>query len=224
MTAFAYSRAATFPALKALEISVCQSSDGVLVCSHDPTTTRVTGVPYTIADETWATLSELRVRSDKTTDPNQPARPFTRLEEVLEAYASDFVLFVEPKVDAATEPVMAALAKLQQPERVVWKQWAPSPHFGAAKAKGFSTWAYVLNEPAHIGANLSRWIGSPDVDLVGAPRDQSDEFVQAIVGAAEAVDKITIMWNIRNVEDRERALRLGCRGMMTSNIAELLTP
>ena len=65
MTAFAYSRAAAFPALKALEISVCRSADGVLVCSHDPTTERVTGVPYTIARETWATLSELEVGSEE---------------------------------------------------------------------------------------------------------------------------------------------------------------
>ena len=44
MTAYAYAQAAQVAEIKALEISVCLSADGVLVCSHDPTTTRLTGV------------------------------------------------------------------------------------------------------------------------------------------------------------------------------------
>jgi glycerophosphoryl diester phosphodiesterase len=222
MTAYAYSQAAAIPGLTSLEISVCLSADGVLVCSHDPTTERVTDVAYTIVEQDWDTLSSLSVTSRYTADPSQPSRPFTRFDEVVEAYIDRFVLFVEPKVPAAAEPLLAKMTSLNQPERVVWKQWISSPNFAAAKARGFATWGYVLDQPSHRGANLQRLVASPMVDLVGAPRDQPDAFVKAIVAAAQHNEKLTIMWNIRNDTDLRRALDLGCRGMMTSNPVEVL--
>ena len=41
--------------------------------------------------------------------------------ENVEAYIGRFVLFVEPKVKAAADPLMVRMAALDQPERVVWK-------------------------------------------------------------------------------------------------------
>lgn len=222
MTAYAYKQAARLPGLDALEISVCQTSDGVLVCSHDKTTERMTGVPYVIADETWKTLSGLEVSPRETTDPSQPARPFTRFDDVVDAYARDFVLYVEPKDKIAAPSLMRRMASLDQPERVVWKQPINSSLFASAKLHGFSTWGYVLNEPAHIGDNLSRYAASAHIDMLGAPESESDTFVSAIVTAAQANQKLTTMWEIRDVEDRARALRLGCQGLMTSRIAEVL--
>ena len=70
MTGYAYHRASKLRGLKALEVSVCQTSDGVLVCSHDKNTERATGVPYVIAQERWETLSTLMVSArTKTTPP-----------------------------------------------------------------------------------------------------------------------------------------------------------
>jgi len=222
MTAYAYAQATKIPGLKALEISVCLTSDGVLVCSHDPTTTRVTGLPYTIAKHDWKTLSTLKVLGTNTTDPNQPARYFTRFDEVFEAYGGDYVLFVEPKTPESIDPLRKLLVAQAQPERVVWKTWITSPDFAPARQHGFSTWAYVLNQPSHLGANLARYAASPDIDMLGAPRDQSDAFVGAVVDAARRNGKTAIMWNIRTEDDRTRALGLGCRGLMTSNVKELM--
>ncbi|WP_057820649.1 glycerophosphodiester phosphodiesterase [Schleiferilactobacillus perolens] len=42
-----------------LEIDLEQSSDGVLVVSHDPTTTRLSGQRHVISDTPWATLRQL---------------------------------------------------------------------------------------------------------------------------------------------------------------------
>lgn len=222
MTAYAYQQAAKIASLKALEISVCLTADGVLVCSHDPTTLRTTGADYTIADETWATLSALKVRGRNTVDPQQAPQPLTRFDEVAEAYAGDFVLFVEPKVEAATAPLMARLVALGNQERIVWKQWLTSPHFTEAKRNGFATWAYMLNQASHV-RRLGQVAASPDVDLLGAPAEESDAFVSAVVTAAEAHSKKTIMWPIRAEADQGRAVGLGCRGLMVSNIRELLT-
>jgi glycerophosphoryl diester phosphodiesterase len=222
MTAYAYEQASRLPGLQALEVSVCLSSDGVLVCSHDPTTTRVTGVPYTIAQQTWRTLSALQVTARGTSDPSQPSRPLTRFDEVVDAYADRFVLFVEAKVPAAEGPLMARMAGLGHPERVVWKQYVNGRRFAEAKQHGFTTWGYVLNEPSHLGANLTRYAASSTLDLLGAPASESDAFVSAVVSASSTNLKPTVMWPVRSVADRDRALRLGCQGLMTSTILELL--
>ena len=182
----------------------------------------MTGLPYTIAKHDWKTLSALKVLGTNTTDPNQPARYFTRFDEVFEAYSRDYVLFIEPKATEAVEPLRKLLVAQAQPERVVWKHWITSPDFAPAHQHGFTTWAYVLNQPSHIGANLERYAASPDIDMLGAPRDQSDAFCGAVVDAARRNGKTTIMWNIRNEADRTRALSLGCRGLMTSNVKELM--
>jgi hypothetical protein len=217
LTAYAYSQAVQVPNLRALEISVCISSDGVLVCSHDKFTTASTGVPYRIIEQTWETLSSLEVLPTGTLDPSQPARPFTRFEDVVERYIDDYVLFVEPKVSSAAGKLMKRMTDFGQPDRVVWKQPVNSPRFAAAKQQGFSTWGYVLDEPSHTGANLQRLAASPDIDLLGAYNALPDVFVSDVVAAAQANDKLTIAWAIGSVAQRDRMLDLGCSGMMTSD-------
>ncbi|SDR76207.1 glycerophosphoryl diester phosphodiesterase [Friedmanniella luteola] len=224
MTAYAYEQSSRLPGLHALEISVCLSADGVLVCSHDPSTARVTGVDHDIATTPWSTLSALQVSAARTTDPTQPSRPLTRFDDVVDAYADRFVLFVEPKVPAAAEPLMARLVGLGQPERVVWKQYVNSALFERAKGNGFGTWGYVLDQPSHLGANLERYAAAAHIDMLGVPREQPDAFVSAVTDAAVRNGKPAVMWALTSDEDRARALRLGCQGLMTSNIAGLLPP
>lgn len=222
MTAYAYAQAARVPGMKALEVSVCLSSDGVLVCSHDPTTTRLTGMPYVIAEQTWDTLSQLRVSGKETTDPRQAAQPFTRLDEVVDTYADRFVLFVEPKVGAATEPLMRRMAALGRPEQVVWKQPVNSSAFATAHNRGFTTWGYVLDEEGHVGDNLARFAASPEIDMLGAPQGAPDAFVTAVTTAAAAQGKPTIAWPIRSTADRDRVHALGCAGMMVSRPLQVM--
>ncbi len=221
MTAYAYAQAAKISSLKALEISVCLTADDVLVCSHDPTTTRVTGVPYTIREQTWDTLSKLRVRARNTSDPHQQSQPFSRFDSIAETYINDFVLFVEAKVPEANEPLMQKMVSLGHPERVVWKQWVTSSEFATAKQNGFGTWGYVLNEQKHLD-NLAQLAASPDIDMLGAPADESDAFVNAVVAAAAKNHKSTIMWAISTAEDEVRGRGLGCRGFMVSNVQAVL--
>ena len=224
MTAYAYEQASKIPGLQALEISVHLSADGVLVCHHDPTTTRVTGTNYTIAQETWATLSKLEVSAKGTVHPEQPARPLARLDDVLERYIHDFVLFLEPKVPAAEEPLMRRLVPLLNPDRVVWKQPLTSTRFGEAKDVGFTTWGYVLDDPSFLGDKLGRLIAEPTVDLVGIPVQGRPALTRAAGDAAADNGKQTIAWPITIRAERERALGFGATGLMTSNIAELMPP
>ncbi len=221
MTAYAYGQAAALPGLAALEVSLCLSADGVLVCSHDATTTRTTGVDWTIAEQPWSALSTLRVSAAGTVDPAQPARPLSRFEEVA-PFADRFVLFAEPKVQEATQPLLAALAALAQPERTVWKSYVNAAAFAQAKALGFTTWGYVLDQPSHLGDNLERFASSSDIDLLGIAVTESDELVSSVVAAGARHGKQTMAYPLSTPEQRERALGLGCTGLMTSRIRELL--
>ena len=221
MTRHAYRKATEVPGVQALEISVRLSADGVLVCSHDATTGRLCGVDYTIASQTWATLSQLWVSGKETIDPNQPSRKFTRLEDVLALASDRFVLYVEPKTSAANIPLMERMAALGQPERVVWKQPVNSKLFATAKELGFGTWGYVLDEPAHLD-RLAELAASDAIDMLGTPGGEPDEFVSRIVAAADTNSKRTMMWGVRTLAQRSRALSLGCTGIMSAAIAEML--
>lgn len=221
MTAYAYQQAVRLPQVQALEVSVCLSADGVLVCSHDPTLRRVTGVDVTVADQPWSALSRLQVRPTGTVDQGQPPRPLSRLEDVLD-HLDDHVMFVEPKVPAAVTPLLDVLTRAGQPERVVWKSYITATSFTAAKQRGFATWGYVLDQPSHTGVNLARLASSTDIDLLGAPLEQDDAFVRAVVDAATRAGKKTMAWPVSTAAQRDRALALGCAGLMVSRPAELL--
>ena len=222
MTAYAYSQAVKVPGLRALEISVCLTADDVLVCSHNKTTLDMTGVDYTIRNETWETLSSLMVSPKYTLDTSQPARPFTRFDDVVERYLDDYVLFVEPKINVAGGPLMARMAQLGQPERVVWKQPVNSTRFAVAKDHGFTTWGYVLDEPAHTGDNLPRYAASDDIDLLGVYNAEDDDFMSSVIGAAQDNGKQSIVWELKTLTQRARALGLGADGLMTSNVLGLV--
>lgn len=184
MTAYAYDRAAALPYVNAIEVSVCLSSDGVLVCSHDLNTLRVTGVDLEIAATDWATLSQLQVTAAFTDDPGQPARPLARFDEVVEKHLPNLVVFAEPKTSQAVGPLMTRLARLAQPERTVWKQPVNQPNFATAKANGFGTWGYALDEPGHLGERLPRFAADPNIDILGIEKSEPDPVVSRVVSLA----------------------------------------
>lgn len=222
MTGYAYSQAAKLPGLQAVEISTQITKDGVLVCSHEANLLRTTGRNVVVGDVDWKDISQLLVKAAGTLTPSQPARELTKYSQVIYPFMSKFVVFAEPKTSAAAPNLFYNLRELGQPERVVWKQPINSTRFAAAKKAGFTTWGYVLNEPDHLGANLLRYAASADIDALGAPLSESDDFLKAIVEAATKNHKLTIGWGVSTPADRDRALRLGCQGLMTSEIRGLL--
>jgi hypothetical protein len=182
----------------------------------------LSGVDYEIGKETWQTLSSLQVSPEETNRPSQPSRALTRFDEVAERYIGTHVLFVEPKLTAAVQPLMSRMIGLGRPEGVVWKQPVNAATFAAARQLGFATWGYVLDEPGHLGENLRRFAASPDITALGAARRQSDRFITQVVSEAHAAGKRAISWEVRSVADRRRLLRLGIDGLMTSNVADVV--
>lgn len=82
-----------------LETDVRLTADGELVAFHDSGLERVAGTDQRLRDLTWPQLSRLRIGGRE---------PVPRFAEVLKAFP-DARLLVDPKCDAAVDPLIAAL-------------------------------------------------------------------------------------------------------------------
>lgn len=91
-----------------LETDVRTTADGELVVFHDATVERVAGGSGRVENLTWAQMSQLRVGGRE---------PVPRFADVLAAFP-DVRLIVDPKVDAAVDPLIAALREHDALDRV----------------------------------------------------------------------------------------------------------
>lgn len=217
-----YSSAVNY-GMKAIEVSAQMTSDGQIVCHHDSSTLRMTGTDLTIATSTKAQLDALTNSAQYTDNIGQNREPIPLLSAVLTAYASNHVLFIEPKTGGTWHPALMTMIDSypDTANRIVWKQPINSAEWATAKAHGYTTWGYVLyGDPAH--ADLTTLINNASLDMIGVERIAPDAFVADVVAKATAAGKKTIMWEIRNQADRDRALALGCVGMMTANLRSVL--
>jgi hypothetical protein len=222
MTLYSYQQAAKVPKILAMEISVCGTSDGVLVCSADPTTERMTGQNMTIAEQTWQTLSPLRVRSDQTKDPSQPDQPLARFDDIVDAFIDRFVFFVEPTNKKGIPNLLAKLISLDRPEHIVWKQPINSARFGEARRHGFGTLGYVLDEPTQTGSNLRRLAASDDIEMLGVAIGRRAALLDDVLQVAGQHRKPAVAWNVQDRADLQRARKLGFQGIGSPAISEIV--
>jgi len=208
--------------LKAIEISVNITSDGVMFCHHDTTTTRMTGTNLTFSSATAAQIEALTSSASATTNPTQDRQPIPRLVPVLDAYAANHVVFVEAKTGGAWQATLLDLLATypNSANHIVWK--APIiAGFQGAKQRGFTTWGYLLqDDPAH--ADWQTLVAKTDVDWIGVNHAATDTYISNVVALANSLGKKVIMWEVHTIADRNRAASLGVQGMMTSNLWTVL--
>lgn len=198
----------------AIEISVCSTSDGVLVCHHDLSAERVLGVDKRIGDMTWSEVSALEVDARSWLGVNTPLEPVSRLEDVLRELGPEVLVFIEDKQGTNTKPLLDTLdAQARPTERFVWKQWAPAAQVRAAKERGYRAWGYF--DTAELD-RLDEFAAT--FDILGVPASSSDELIQQVVGTGIPV----MCWEVRFHDQVQRLADLGVKGMMCSNVAYLV--
>ncbi|MGI8417638.1 MAG: glycerophosphodiester phosphodiesterase [Nakamurella sp.] len=211
MTMLAYGHAVA-AGMKALEISVQRSSDGVFVGCHDATTARVTGVDKTVASTLWAELSTL---SGKSPVAGQPAAPMARLETVLDAYASDHVIFLEDKTYKNAAPLLELVRRYPKyRDHFFWKVYGLSGKsaIAAGTEAGLPTWGYFFAAGmTHFAAQ------APLFDWVGIDYHCTD----AQLLQAKSAGKPMIGHVVSTAAQRDRLLAAGCRGIVLANVAGL---
>ena len=91
-----------------VETDVHATADGVAVAFHDDTLDRVTDSRGAVGDLTWSQVRQARVAGSD---------PIVRLDELLEELP-DTRINIDPKSDAAVEPLVEVLTRLGAVERV----------------------------------------------------------------------------------------------------------
>lgn len=177
MSMLAYSNSVRLGA-QALEISLARTSDGVWFGLHDATLDRTSGTSgFFAAEHTWADVSQHRITAAETTDPSQPAQPYLRFEELVAAYGSTHVLYVDPKVVSAEHyPELFAMMSRApaSPRAFVAKGYCTATDWPQeALARGYRTWGYYYAAEVQAQAKLlestqRRW-SALGLDYNGAP-------------------------------------------------------
>lgn len=196
--------------IKAIEVSVSATSDGVFVCHHDTTTKRMTGVDRTIADVTWEELSQLRSDGRAWLGPAAKQQPLPLLTDVLDAFARTHVIFLEDKQGTNTQALLELMDSYpHSTDHFVWKQWAGATQYTLVDKHGYKTWGYFTTELYERADDLA-----PRFNFLGVSHTATDAQVAKLVG----FNKPVIAWEVHFRSLRDRMSNLGVAGMMCSNL------
>lgn len=206
--------------LRALEVSLHRSADGVFVCSHDDNLQRVTGKSVQIAKNSWATLRSLDVRRTDYTSAPAPSdsnqkTTLCRLEDVLDRYADRCVLFIEDKTQQHTGALVRLLQKRSQVEkRIVWKVHGSVQENALAAGRdiGLTTWGYFF---AHEMDTFERM--APRFSWLGLDYNCSPEQLKAATSRGQT----TIGHIVHTEAQYNKLLDAGCNGIMLGNVARM---
>ncbi|MET1156401.1 glycerophosphodiester phosphodiesterase family protein [Arthrobacter sp.] len=194
---------------KAIEVSVSATSDGVLVCHHDLNTERMTGRNLQISEVTYEELRAVRNNSRSWIGPQAPVQPIPRLKDVLDSHAATSVIFIEDKQGTNTTVLLDLMDSYpDSKDHFVWKQTAGGKHYAEAKARGYKTWGYFVDNAGNAFAELAGRF-----DFLGIYHGATDDEIKALV----AFGKPVICWEIHTRWMRERVMSLGVTGLMCSN-------
>jgi glycerophosphoryl diester phosphodiesterase len=177
---------------RALEISVCRTSDGVLVCNHDLTLDRTTDLTGPVAEHTIAQLDAGRVEVPRLGPRWQGGgRPrIAHLDAALDLVGSRAILCLEAKDDRAYPALMEVVHRRRLARQVIVKAHASSARIEEAKKSGFPVFAYLGSAeevtPAAIDALAARLTPSRDVLVLPAYGDGgrwlADDLVLRAIG------------------------------------------
>ncbi len=136
---------------KALEISVVQTSDGVLLCHHDLTFDRTTDLKGKTATQPSSVLLDGRIDIPRLGPRWQgEGRPrIPRLDDVLRKVGRRAVLMIEPKDDAAFPEIMRMVQERELQSSVMFKLHYQTRRIPEVRAAGMSVFCY-LGSPGEI--------------------------------------------------------------------------
>ncbi|MCI0157176.1 hypothetical protein KNO15_10765 [Leifsonia shinshuensis] len=221
MSMLGYANSAKLGA-QALEISLARTKDGVWFGLHDPTLDRTSGTTdFVAADHTWQEVSQYRITAAQTTNPAQPAQPYLRFEELVDAFAASRVIYVDPKIVPAQHhpELFAMMARAPAPTRTfVAKGYCTATEWAQeASRRGYPTWGYYYAADLHSDPHLlestqSRWT-TLGLDYTASP---------AVWKRVKAYGKPVLAHVVPDAAAAQRALQRGAAGIVASGVREVL--
>ena len=206
-----------------LEISVGITSDGVLICMHDPTYDRTTTGTGTIIDQPSSVLDSIRIwqpRLGRGWTDNPPRVPL--FEDVLRSFGGAVVLAVEAKVPQAYAPMMAMVERMGLRESVIVKTYYPSDDLATATAQGYPVFCYFGKADAATWDAITKAAArlNPHRDCLVLPAftDGAGSFLpDATVAAAVGTGIPVWVFPLHRRSDAEHFFALGVQGAVCSS-------
>ncbi|MBN9631947.1 MAG: hypothetical protein J0I18_15275 [Actinobacteria bacterium] len=219
MSMLGYANSAKLGA-QALEISLARTKDGVWFGLHDPTLDRTSGTTgFVAADHTWQEVSQYRITAAQTTNPEQPAQPYLRFEELVAAFAASQVIYVDPKiVPAQYHPELFAMMSRVPATTFVAKGYCTATGWAQeATRRGYRTWGYYYAADLHSDPHLlettqSHWT-TLGLDYTASP---------AVWKNVKAYGKPVLAHVVPDVGAATSALQRGADGIVASGVREVL--
>lgn len=209
-TMAAYDAALT-SGVRAIEVSVNVTADGIPVCVHDQNLDRTTNVTGPVSDWVYASLfNAVTVQPKQILGNGWSPQPLPNLRDVLDRFLGKVVIFLEAKSNEAA-PIVQSILQTYYPtanQSVVWKNYYKSPTFATMKARGFTTWGYV--DDTTTDADLATY--GPNIDLWGVPHTMTSSRIQQITSRPDS--KKVICWEVHRRSQRDTLAGLGVWGMM----------
>jgi glycerophosphoryl diester phosphodiesterase len=200
-----------------LETDVHTTADGVLVAFHDARLDRVTDRTGAIADLTWAEVRRARI------DGHGEIPTF---EDLLAAWPHVRVN-VDPKADAAVEPLIEAIARTGAVDRVCVGAFSDRrigrvvAGVGAALCTGMGPRSIARLRGASLGAPTGPIPGH--CAQVPSHMGRMPLVTRRFVDTAHRLGKVVHVWTIDDPDEMHRLLDLGVDGIMTDRPAVLRT-
>ena len=206
-----------------LEISVGITSDGVLICMHDPTYDRTTTGTGKIIDQPSSVLNSIRIwqpRLGQAWTDNPPPVPL--FEDVLRSFGGTAVLAVEAKVPQAYAPMMAIVERMGLRESVIVKTYYPSEDLATAIAQGYPVFCYFGTAEDATPDAISQAAGrlNPHRDCLVLPSftDGAGSFLpEATVAAAVGTGIPVWVFPLHRRSDADHFFAFGVQGAICSS-------
>lgn len=218
---YAYQQAVRM-GVDALEMSVGRTSDGVWFGCHDRTLDRSSGTSgFVIAEHTWKEVQQHTI-SPPAGHPDQPNRPYWRLDEFIESYKSSHALWIDPK---AAEPelypeLLALMARhVRQPKEVfVAKSMAQNTAWAQLSgAHRIQSWGFYFSSDLHEDPQLLARTQKPWT-MFGLDWDAPAQQWRDL----SATGRPLVAHVLSQRAQRQVALDHGAQGLMIAGVTEVL--
>ena len=220
-------RAALDWGARCLEVSVCRSSDGVLVCNHDLTLDRTTDLTGPVSTRTIAQLDEGRVDIPRLGPRWQGAgRPrIAHLDAVLDLVGDRAVMCLEAKDDSAFPALLDVVRRRELTGQVYVKAHASSGRIEQARRAGLPVFAYLGSarevSAAALDALAARLDRARDVIVIPAFSDGGIWLADDLVRHALATGPEVWVYPLHRRSDVAHFADLGVPGALAASYGYL---
>lgn len=191
-----------------LETDVHATADGVLAAFHDNDLSRTCGRPGSIGELTWSAVAEARVAGDHS---------IPLMSDLLEEFPDAF-FNIDAKTDAAVEPLLALLHRLDCLDRVCIGSFSHRRLATIRQRARVCTSASPREVTQWLAGSIPR---GPDCFQVPVSQGPIPVVTARSVARAQRAGKPVHVWTIDDPREMQRLIDLGVDGIMTDDTVVL---